>query len=290
MTKIIFVIDESGAKGYSDNKENFKGEIGVLAGFLILEDNIEIARKELDIIKRKYLIDDKVHITDLDSKSQYDLRAEIFLYLKHRNIHWVYSAVYVQGFYENARRRKQLDEKLNQIITPKSQNIRKELLHSELFESAFSDAIDLISRTYGFDFNLSIISDVIDKSTLEKFKKAANNFLYISKEYFINRCDRNKNRPYKVKISQKLISDSEYLADFKNIKFDISSEDSALTLAADVLVNSVYYHLKNDSNLGALNDSNSLIKHELKKLLFQSSPYIDNKSFTDVIYSYPSEE
>ncbi|MGA8864002.1 MAG: hypothetical protein WB444_09345 [Gallionella sp.] len=35
MKEIVFVLDESGAKGYSDNVESTPGELGVMAGYLI---------------------------------------------------------------------------------------------------------------------------------------------------------------------------------------------------------------------------------------------------------------
>lgn len=34
MTKVIFVCDESGAKGYADHEETYPGETGVFAGIM----------------------------------------------------------------------------------------------------------------------------------------------------------------------------------------------------------------------------------------------------------------
>ena len=52
MPSVTFVIDESGAKGYSDNREKFKGEIGVVAGVLVPTERLPLVSSEIkQIIK-----------------------------------------------------------------------------------------------------------------------------------------------------------------------------------------------------------------------------------------------
>lgn len=99
MNTVFLVIDESGAKGYSDKKESYPGEVGVMAGFLIPEKYILMVRNELEEIKANYFSDSKIHITDLESEDQESLRSEIYDYFIKRNIICVFEAIYSEGFF-----------------------------------------------------------------------------------------------------------------------------------------------------------------------------------------------
>ena len=93
MAKVVFVLDESGAKGYSDNTESELGELGVMAGYLIPSDCLDSVRNDLEAIRSNFFTEGKVHITDLIPHQQEELRNRIFTYFIQRNIKWVYEAV-----------------------------------------------------------------------------------------------------------------------------------------------------------------------------------------------------
>ena len=101
MRKIIFILDESGAKGYSSNIERIPGELGLIAGYLIPSNCLDFVRNELNTIQSNFFSDGKIHITDLPPQQQEELRDSIFDYFIQRNIYWVYEAIYVQGYFEN---------------------------------------------------------------------------------------------------------------------------------------------------------------------------------------------
>lgn len=100
MEKIILVIDESGAKGYSDQQESYSGEVGVMAGFLIPDKRLKEVRKDLEDIRQRYLTNGKLHIADLDPTQQETLRKDIFKYFLNSKIHCVYEAIHVEGFFQ----------------------------------------------------------------------------------------------------------------------------------------------------------------------------------------------
>jgi hypothetical protein len=80
MISATFVIDESGAKGYSGNREKDIGELGVIAGFIVPNAQFEKVESEITAITKNYLINGKLHITDLKPSEQESLRDSIFAY------------------------------------------------------------------------------------------------------------------------------------------------------------------------------------------------------------------
>ena len=70
MKEVIFVLDESGAKGYSDNTERYLGELGVVAGYLLPSECLIRVVTELEAIRSNFFTDGKIHITDLSPEQQ----------------------------------------------------------------------------------------------------------------------------------------------------------------------------------------------------------------------------
>lgn len=78
MRTVTFVVDESGAKGYSDNRETVKGELGVMAGLLIPADLLDRVEQDVSSIVSRFSSPGKLLITDLQSKDQRGLREGLF--------------------------------------------------------------------------------------------------------------------------------------------------------------------------------------------------------------------
>ena len=62
MEKLILVVDESGAKGYADQQENYLGETGVIAGFVFPESEYDKHETELNNIRNSYSSDEKLEV------------------------------------------------------------------------------------------------------------------------------------------------------------------------------------------------------------------------------------
>ena len=70
-TRIILACDESGAKGYADRDEQYPGEIGVFAGFLMPEEWLDEKSPPLQALIPKYTSPGgKLHIADLTPSSR----------------------------------------------------------------------------------------------------------------------------------------------------------------------------------------------------------------------------
>lgn len=299
MDKAYFICDESGAKGYSENREKYEGEIGVIAGFIIPESYILEVRLELDLIRDKYLTEGKLHITDLESKQQEQLRYDIFEYIIGKQIPCVYEAIHVEGFYENSKFLTGLIEEFKKSSHSKiktSNNPRKELLQTELFQGAFGKAVAFCIDFINKETQLIIITDQIDYSIKKKYQSAAERLLSIgeiesSKD--ITAFNSETKEILKGNITQTINDPHGVLGDFSGISFKIEIEDSSLTLAADVVANSLNYHFKNREGklIGdSLHTVVAIKNHPLQSLIYGTWVENDIKYFSDAIYQHPSNK
>jgi hypothetical protein len=101
MQSVTLVVDESGAKGFSDNREAVIGELGVIAGLLIPSKCVSRVETDISSIVSGLSSTGKLHITDLDLSAQQKLREELFSYLLGVSACCVYEAIYVEGLYSH---------------------------------------------------------------------------------------------------------------------------------------------------------------------------------------------
>lgn len=295
MQRVILVIDESGAKGYSDKTESSLGELGVMAGFLIPKEFKDIASNALNEIRNKYLVDRKLHITDLSPENQKNLRDEIFGHFKAHRIYWVYEAIHVEGFRNNAQMIKNLldkakAERKSQIKI--SQNESKDLLHSELFLGIFGKAVAFSIDQWGEEIFLEIISDPIDAKIISAFKQKAEELLNVgeTRKQITTGFDPNLKAVVSGAIEMNISDGKDLLGDFSNVKYDISTEDSSLTLTADVLSNSVFHFLMSLQKTSAgekLNHMATIEGHELSSLVYGAHSDDMGNYIFDIAYGHP---
>jgi len=297
LEKIFLVIDESGAKGYSDNREKHFGEVGVMAGFLVPEKYLESVRTDLEYIKKKYFTDGKVHITDLEPENQESLRQEIFEYILHRNIICLFEAIHSEGFFQQSEFVKNLHKEARERRRSKvkvSKNEKKELLHEQLFQGAFGKAIAMCQDNVGEIFHLSVITDQIDLSIKKKFENAAEELLNFGnkKIKIVTGFDPEKKEKVTGAITTSIENHKEILGDFSGINYSIECEDSGLTLAADVIANSLNYHFtkRPEENLGApLNTKSALEGYPLESIMYGLWESEELNYFSDAIFMHPED-
>lgn len=296
--KIIkLIIDESGAKGFSDKTESLPGELGIIAGYLIPEEYYTAVQSDICSIKDKYITDKKLHITDLSPQQQEQLRAEIFNYFKEKNVYWTYEAIYVEGFHQNAEFIDSLKDKAKAERTSSiklSGNRTKDLLHSELFLGAFGKGIAFCLDYVGNEFRLDVITDNIDKDIMKRFNEEAHRLLSVGerKTRIVTGCDPASKKVLKGSISTEVVEGKEAFGDFSGVSFTITCEDSALTLAADVLANSVFYHLKQKqaNNFGQpLNSKLAIEGHPIASLAYGTFAPQKGNYIVDAVYMHPKE-
>jgi hypothetical protein len=296
MGQVVFVVDESGAKGYSDNMEMSPGEIGVMAGYFVSEADLVSVKSDLDMIRNAFLIDGKVHIAELGLKQQELLRERVFAYFFEKKIPWVYEAIYVQGFFENAKFLNQLTKEAHEL---RSSNIqiswqeRNELLHSELFLGLFGKSIEFCSEYTDERVLLNIITDVLDAGIMKKFKDSADALLHLGQETTrkVTGFDKETSKVVSGKVVTRTSLPADILRESSRISYTLACEDSSLTMAADVLVNSVNHYLKKYSAMerGSLNVNKAISEHPLKALarfVFDGSK---GKYFSDAVYMHPDQ-
>lgn len=280
MTKMILVLDESGAKGYAKIREKHEGEVGVIAGFLYTEPEIRTIESSLSKILESFSFDinKKLHITDLEKSQQQLLREHFFLFIKSTKMQWIFQAQYSEGFYQSEF----ADDRGG------SENA-KESLHVTLFQGVLIQALGMAHSIGIRNLNLEIKTDPVDKTTLKKFTQAANYIsnIFLQRENFYFRYADPNNSGKFVKEHYSTTIKSDSLKKFDEIQLAITIEDSPLTILADVLANSVRYYLeksqKNNPNI-FLNNKAAIIDHPLVDLAFAPTDAEHVLPVQDIIY------
>lgn len=298
MTSVTFIIDESGAKGYSDNREDHVGELGVMAGFFVPDKNVLKVETDITEITNQFLIEGKLHITDLGSNKQEELRNNIFEYLLSVNAYWAYEAMYVEGFYSNAELTLDLVNSAKDSCRYNvkiSSNEKRDLLHSELFLGTFGKGVAFCMDNLSNEFQINVITDHVDESILKSFNDSAERLLTVGekKERKVTGFDPVNNSVVKGSVTSEISQGMDVLGDFSGVKYDISVSSSPLTVAADVLVNSVYHHLNSlqKSTPGCpLNTIEAIEGHQLSSIVYGVTD-ADSLTFqvADTIYGHPNQ-
>lgn len=298
MEEVVFVLDESGAKGYSNNVESTPGELGVMAGYLIPSNHLDLVKNELNAIRANFFSDGKVHITDLLPQQQEELRKNIFDYFIQRKIYWVYEAVYVQGYFESADFLNQLTKNAHESRRSNIQvswKEKRDLLYADLFQGVFGKAVAFCLDRAGNQIKLNVITDRTDASIIKLFQREADDFLSVGKEitHKTTGFDKDAGQVVRGSISTTIISNIDAIGDFSGISYSVACEDSSLTLAADVLVNSINYHLKSlqaKSTGVALNVEASISGHPLSNLVYGAWNNAEQNYFADAIFMHPTQK
>ena len=300
MENIFLVIDESGAKGYSDNQETYLGEVGVMAGFLIPNKYMKTITNNLEAIKQQYLTSGKLHITDLDPTQQNKLRDSIFEYIIKNRIPCIYEAIHVEGFFRhyqfiNSSTKEAEDQRRSTIRV--SGNKRNELLHEHLFKGAFSKAVAFCMEFIGTKFQVSVITDQIDENVKKKFNIAASELINIDADsiHEVTGYDPNKKKVVRGTIEFKIVNANNSINDLSGVEYSIDVEDSALTLVSDIIANSINYHFRQRNINGAeiashLNTKKAISGHPLETLFYGLWESSEINYFSDAIFMHPQQK
>lgn len=296
MPSVTFVLDESGAKGYSDNREKCKGELGVAAGVLVPTGCLPWVTSEIDKITEKYKMYGKLHITDLSTTQQGSLRDEIFAYLASMNARWVYEAMYVEGFYSYEQFVSSIQDKAKESRRSSiklSGNEKKYLLHSQLLLGAFGKAVAFCLDYVGNEVHLNVLTDQLDAPIVKAFNENAKHLLEFGekREHKVTGFDTVTQKVVTGSISTEITKGLDSLGDFSGVTFEISVSDSPLTIIADIIANSVNHHLSSlqvKSTGCHLNSLEAIAGHPLASLVYGiTGQESDIPQVADTIFQYP---
>ena len=298
---VCFIVDESGAKGYSDKREKEAGEFGVMAGFFVLKSDLPTVSSELAAIQRPYQMIGKSHITDLPSDEQESLRRSTFEYFIKRKIPWSYEAIYVEGLHNH---RRSISALVGAAKAQRRSNVRfsnhedHDSLHSKLFQGIFGKGIAFCVENVGEKCILEIITDRVDAPILKDFKQSAFEFMDIGnpQKEIVNGFDLGTRKPVQGSIvntsAAEIGSISELIGDFSGISYSINCQDSPLTFAADVLAQSVYRWLRKAQTLSlgvSLNTDSVIADHPIAELVYGTWADPDWEDISGSIYRHPNK-
>jgi hypothetical protein len=288
---IVIFCDESGAKGYADKSEKEPGEIGVFAGFPIQRADVERLaddfRNELEEFREGS--SGKIHIADLAPENQEKLRRKVYAILLGREVPCFYEAVHVQGFHAAYKQACELGEMLaaNLGKRPK-RRLPPQSLHVHLFLGFYGKILSFCWRLGITRMTVEVRIDRVDRPILQEFRSAARDLLTGTKQYPVTHRDPITKKVTKGTATWKL-EGSPAPIDVHALIVRSDAKYPDLILAADVLANSLSYHLRNrapEQNLGPLNTKESVSTHPLARLLQygQSRSVYD---FADGWFSHP---
>ncbi|HCM1951079.1 TPA: hypothetical protein N3A08_000032 [Salmonella enterica subsp. salamae serovar 9,46:z4,z24:z39:z42] len=264
MLNQVIIIDESGAKGYAKNEESYLGEFGVMAGFLLDENDLSRMRYIIEQSFNDISSDGKLHMASLDKQKKEIVISRVRTFLQLYKIKWTYSAIYVNGY-----------NRFN-LSSDNRQN-KKELLHSTLFEHLMTklvcNGIKISLSQRKKSFSLKCISDHIENSTINKFKKDMKIPLkFLRGDSIIFEEDEQGNK--------------RKVDTLENIELSISTENSSLTFISDVISYVTWKYLK--AEIEKNNDIKLQCKGTMKEHPFRSSMVLvfnDEDCFIDDIFS-----
>lgn len=273
--RVMLICDESGAKGYASQKEAYQGEVGVVAGFAVgqgtqlgeLKKALSQAISGFQVSKQS-----KFHITDLANNEQSQLRNLVFRVLKIHNVPLCYGASYVDGFnrdYEQCKSRYfEIVKKAKSNNIGLTNNYIPPLLQGELFFIYLGKTLDfLITHNLLVD-SVAVVTDQIDvlirKEYVKQIERLLNNSSGGTRSLNAFDYDTKVTSRHEIKIT--IQTDGPVDTHLRSMHSTIEVDDNELTLAADVLSNSVKYYLEKygiESQFHALNTKAAIKKHPL---------------------------
>ncbi len=307
MAKVFFYCDESGAKGYADQKEDYPGEIGVFAGILVPEECLATVQPVFNQIAKQYMRNSgKLHISDLPKDHQEEVRNEIFAAIKKFGLPCFWYAIHVAGlhaYYVNTSALfKQIKDNVISARDEAAPRIKRGSprenplsMHIELFTGLYSRLVAFLSEQGQQGVDVMIMTDHVDTPIVEQFTIVAKELLdndpcistftgfdTVEKKVVTGSITNNVKWPPELDFSPVVSSLS--------ITTTTMPDSDGLTLAADVLANSLLYLFRNrhpDSLYGPLNCREAVASHPLFDRLDTFENWGAGDCVGDGIYKHP---
>lgn len=268
MLEQVLILDESGAKGYSNKNENEVGEFGLIAGFLLDKQDLERFRKIFVKELSEVVSDGKLHMASLSKENKELAIKKVQMLLDSLDIKWIYHAEYVNGH--------------NDFVHCISE--KKELLHASLFEKTVIKILcnaNRLAHSRGEDeVSILFLSDRIETNVKNSLMKRITPTLRFFRGEGVTIKQQNES------------GEMEKVPTIAKLSVSLESEDTMLTFASDVISYCTYIHLRKKIQNSAipnisLNYGGNLTEHPFYNSLVLAQKEEDN--FFDGVYSWGRE-
>jgi hypothetical protein len=287
---IVVFCDESGAKGYADQSEKEPGEIGIVAGFAFPRNDLSGLADEFKNELSEFRDGTgKVHITDLAPDKQEGLRQKVYSVLLRRRVPCFYDAIHVEGFHKAYKLQcEHIENVAAKLGAKRKRKPPPESLHDHLFQGFYGRVLGYCAALGVTSMIVEIRTDKVDLPILKRFHSKAKGLLSDTIVRGLKTWDRKTSTVKKGSITWRRGGPPPPLT-VKDCVIHPDAEDSDLVLAADVLVNSLYYHFRNrpvDKRFGPLNIKEAVLTHALERLIVVRRSRT-NPDFADIFFAHP---
>lgn len=281
---INFYFDESGYKGNVSEKPN-EYDFCLVSGFAIKTANIHTFSAKLRNIFQDIVLNpgEKLHATDIfkDNKNL-NIKTQFIDLINKSDLYILHSAIYCIGFYSSLKTFEEITKPSNDSADSriKPSGIHK---NENIYFKAFTDVmvkIDVLCEDNNVA-KLNLISDRIDESIKKECQKilVEINKNITEKEY--TGFDTVDKVVVSRSIKMQLQGFDMNVNHIKELKIDYAN--SELTIAADIITNLLFRHIKykiDNGFSGGLNGTDIFKDFLLKDKI----AYLDDNNFYDKMY------
>jgi len=287
---IMMIMDESGSMPRADKDETEYGDFGLNVGLLIHPTQESSFREYLEQ-NCPIPLGKNTHITDLANEDQESVRLFAFDALKRFDIQIVYEAIYVNGFHYAEKvllEKYTTEEALPEPRVKVSKKHDNPSMQSKLIEGTILKAISFVFEKVGEHHVIKILTDRVEDKLLQEVRSEIDHI------YDLQNPQKNEFSGFDTKtkkiVKKTMTTTVEGLPDLPKNEYDIQilPKDHVLNLAADVVANSLYHHIRSmvedpSSELPTLNARGSIAGYELEHLIIVSS-----EDYSDKYYKHSS--
>lgn len=259
--KLILICDESKAKGFNDKPASDGDPIGVVAGLLLTEANFRIIEPLIAQVRSKFEPKDgKLHVTGISPLEQEQLRKDVYEIIQNSKGVIVYEAITQDGFHNWYNTQTDYWNKLKAEAKEKGYGYtfsdHKKRLQTTLFLGCFLRALAYIEENEdsGLNFDIDVLTDTIDKPILEEIEQELRGYLSFNPSQKIETVATRFNYTTKAierhegTIEYDIVTpDGKSIGDLSGVKLSVRI-DNQNEIIADVLSNSIAYHLEQSFN------------------------------------------
>ncbi|MDH0796450.1 MULTISPECIES: hypothetical protein [Pseudomonas] len=302
--RVFFYCDESGAKGYADQKEAFPGEIGVFAGILVPEQLHADLSEKFDTIALQFKpAEGKLHIADLPDEQKGALRQALFDEIQAAGLPCFWYAIHVAGLNDYYTQQNELLRTSRaaveaQRISParvKTGSVREELpsMHVQLFAGLHAHIVAFLLERGLTNVDLEIRTDQVDSPLNKKFEEVATELLETDPQVIqTTGYDTLEKKVVhgQMTISVQYPAEMEIPPVIRSLSIKPIDDSDGLVLAADVLANSLHHHFKNRTEeelYSPLNEPEAVARHPLFEHLDAFYNWGTGDFIGDSLYRHP---
>jgi len=301
--KVILACDESGAKGYADQDEQFPGQVGVFAGLFVPEERLAAAEQRLEAAIAPYRgSNGKLHITDLTPVQQGGLRSDLFAAILELDLPCFWYAIHVAGFHAWHRKVEQLHEDARAEMALSNPNPRvkvgshrenPESLHAILFTGLYAHIVAYIEERRPGPVDIVVRTDNVDAPIAKLFRQKAGDLLNTdprtSSATGFDTLTRSVVRA-EMRFEAEIPPELQVVTKVQSLIITPVGDEDPIVVAADVLANSLchLFHKRSTQDLYAeLNRPSAVEYHPLLDVLATFTNW-GGADISDRMYRHPA--